>query len=720
MTDSIDTISCAHLDWIFDFCRSRSIPLQRITGGCHYSLEHLTDQTQTIPWNTFLDLVSQTGKFFDASDLREVGRNSWKSPRLQVHASVGLIMFKPFEQVLSIYGVDGYCARHFPIETTAERISDTQIDIRMKTKQSLATSKVFYTILAGQIEDLTTAIGLPRAVVTMNLREQRAHYSVFLHKTSVPVSAFRRFGRWLTASKTVTREFAGIQERLENLTRDYQRLFSERESTLRKLKQKLGLFELAGDQSLSIIWTMTAEGDARFIGSIARQLGYKQNEVTLQQITSDLAMVALNGLVDTVIQSYPSGAERFGSFIAPSMELAARHKLGHNIRLSVQVIPDHRTGSFSAVDHHAICIGTDVTGQQNNNDALNWPSQKLQVISDLSRDAIFTLGHDEQIIDANPAAYAIFSYRDPELIGMSITDLLPQSLADSQQGIRRDHSLLPIQVVTSANNLSKANNRVCVVRDMTSSALLMKEKQSLERQVQSVQKMDSIGQLSSGIVHDFNNLLVAILGLTDLALKSATSEELSKRLGAIRATGERGKDMTQRLLNFSRPQEASFKIVDANKAIKDSLIVISGLLPDSITVDVCIHENPVYLLANHTQVEQVLVNLVVNARDAMPNGGTLQISTSTSSTPGNIKAQKQAAEQFVLEVRDTGTGMDQQTEQRIFEPLYTSKPEGRGTGLGLSIVSSIVKQHQGTISVNSKLGVGTTFHVTFPAVIPEQ
>ena len=718
MTDTIEAISCAHLDWIFDLCRSRSIHLQRITSGCLYPLEHLTDQTQTIPWDTFLDLVSQTGKFFDEDDLREIGRQSWNSPLLQVHASIGRIMFTPFDQFLSLYGAGGFCARHFPIEATARQLSETQIDIWLEPKHGLTTSKAFYTILAGQLEDLTTAIGLPRSMVTIKFPGKSAHYSVTMYKTSLPVSAFRRLGRWLTASKMVTQEFAGIQERLENLTRDHQRSSSNKESTLKKLTQRLGFYELVGDQLPNIVWTMAPGEDARFISSITRQLGYQENEVTLKNIVSPLQVTALAELVDSVLQSCRPGSEVLETSIAPSMELEAKHKLGHNIRLVVQVIPGHPAGSSSEEGHPAICIATDVTDRQKLVDALDWQTENLRAISDLSLDAIFTLGQDEQIIAANPAAYTIFGYQSPELIGMCITDLLPQSLADSHYGIRRDRSALPLQVITFPENLGKSINRIYVVRDMTSSALFQKEKQSLERQIQSVQKTNSIGQLASGIAHDFNNLLVAILGLTDLALKSSTNEELSDRLGAIRKTGELGKDMTQGLLNFSRHQETSFKIKDVNETIKGSMAVISRLLPDSIKVDILIHEKPVYLLADHTQIEQVLINLVINARDAMPNGGTLQIST--NNIPGEKESQTNAAGQFLLEVRDTGTGMDQQTEQRIFEPLYTSKPEGRGTGLGLSVVANIIEQHQGTISVNSVLGVGTTFQLSLPAVSPKR
>ena len=718
MTDTIEAISCAHLDSIFDLCRSRSIHLQRITSGCPYPLEHLTDQTKTIPWDIFLDLVSQTGKFFDEDDLREIGRHSWNSPLLQVHASIGRIMFTPFDQFLSLYGAGGYCTRHFPIEATARQLSETQIDIWLEPKHGLTTSKAFYTILAGQLEDLTTTIGLPRSTVTIKFTGMSAHYSVTMYKTSLPISTFRRLGRWLTASKIVTREFAGIQERLENLTRDYQRSFSNMESTLKKLTQKLGFYELAGDQLPNIVWTMKPGEDATFISSITRQLGYQENEVTLKNIVSPLQMTALAELVDSVLQSCRPGAEVLKTLRTPSMELEARHKLGHNTRLVVQVIPGHQAGSSSEEGTLAICIATDITDRQKIVDALDWQTENLRNISDLSLDAVFTLGKDEKIIAANPAAYTIFGYQSPELIGMCITDLLPQSLADSHYGIRRDRSALPLQVITSPEISGKSINRIYVVRDMTSSVLLQKEKQSLEKQIQSAQKTNSIGQLASGIVHDFNNLLVAIMGLTDLASKSSTDEELSDRLGAIRKTGETGKDMTQGLLNFSRHQETSLKIKDANETVKGSMAVISRLLPESIKVDILIHEKPVYLLADHTQIEQVLINLVINARDAMPNGGTLQIST--NNIPGNKESQTNAAGQFLLEVRDTGTGMDRQTEQRIFEPLYTSKPEGRGTGLGLSVVANIVEHHKGTISVNSALGVGTTFRVSLPAISPKR
>ena len=357
-------------------------------------------------------------------------------------------------------------------------------------------------------------------------------------------------------------------------------------------------------------------------------------------------MTALAELVDSVLQSYRPGAEVLKTLITPSMELQAEHKLGHNTRLVVQVIPGHQAGSSSEEGHLAICIATDITDQQKLVDALDWQTENLRTISDLSLDAIFTLGQDEKIIAANPAAYSIFGYQSPELIGMCITDLLPQSLANSHYGIRRDRSALPLQFITSPEISSKSINRIYVVRDMTSSVLFQKEKQSLERQVQSVQKTNSIGQFASGIAHDFSNLLVAILGLTDLASKSSTNEELIDKLGAIKKTGETGKDMTQRLLNFSRHQETSFKIKDANETVKGSMAMISGLLPDSIKVNVLIHEKPVYLLADHTQIEQVLINLVINARDAMPNGGTLRIST--NNIPGNKESQTNAAGQFLI------------------------------------------------------------------------
>lgn len=718
MKDTIEAISCEHLDWIFDLCRRRAIHLQLLTSGCPYSLEHLTDQTQTIPWVTFMDLVSQTGRFFNEGDLREIGRHSWKSPRLVVHASLGRVMFTPFDQFLSMYGAGGYCTRHFPIETTTTQLSDTKIDIRLTPKHDLTVSKAFYTIISGQIENLTTAIGLPRSMVTIKFRGRSAHYTVTIHKTSFPVSVFRQLDRWLNASRMITREISGIQERFENQARDYQRSFSDRESTLKRLSQKLGFFEVAGDHLPNIVWTMTGGGDAIFISAITQQLGYQENEIILKNIVSPVQMNALAKLVDSVLHSSASGDKSLKDVKAPSMELDARHKLGHHIRLVVRVTPGQRAKGLSDTGYLAICVATDVTDRQKLVDALDWQTKNLQAISDLSQDAIFTLGQDQQIIAANPAAYAIFGYQSPELIGKQMTDLLPQSLANSHYGIRKDRSVLPLQIITPHETLVHAINKICVVRDTTSTALFQKKKQSLQRQIQSLQKTDSIGQLASGIVHDFNNLLVAILGLTDLALKSATKDELKARLEAITKTSQLGKNMTQRLLNFSRRKETSLKIEDSNETVKGSMTVISRLMPESVKVELLLHDSPIYLLADHSQIEQILINLAINARDAMPNGGTIQIRT--NSIPGDKEFQTKAAGQFLLEVSDTGTGMDQQTQQRIFEPLYTSKPEGQGTGLGLSVVASIIEQHQGTINVKSELGVGTTFQILLPAIPPQR
>ena len=297
-------------------------------------------------------------------------------------------MFTPFDQFLSLYRAGGYSARHFPIEATARQLSETQIDIWLEPKHGLTTSKAFYTILAGQLEELTTTIGLPRSMVTIKFTDMSAYYSVTMYKTSLPMSTFRRLGRWLTASKMVTREFAGIQERIENLTRDYQRSFSNMESTLKRLTQKLGFYELAGDQLPNIVWTMKPGEDATFISSITRQLGYQENEVTLKNIVSPLQMTALAELVDSVLQSCRPGAGVLKTLITPSMELEAKHKLGHNTRLVVQVIPGHQAGSLSEEGHLAICIATDVTDQQKLVDALDWQTENLRTISDLSLDAI--------------------------------------------------------------------------------------------------------------------------------------------------------------------------------------------------------------------------------------------------------------------------------------------------------------------------------------------
>jgi signal transduction histidine kinase/CheY-like chemotaxis protein len=232
------------------------------------------------------------------------------------------------------------------------------------------------------------------------------------------------------------------------------------------------------------------------------------------------------------------------------------------------------------------------------------------------------------------------------------------------------------------------------------------------------QKMESVGQLAGGIAHDFNNLLTVISGRLELlaAGENLTADELED-VGEIRAATTRAVSLTRQLLAFSRKQLLRPKIVDLNSIMDEIEPMLSRLIGEDVQIVIVRDPALGHILADPGQVHQVLLNLSLNARDAMPNGGLLRIETRNESVTREA-AQKiqgiQPGDYVVMTVTDTGHGMDERTMARIFDPFFTTKPAGKGTGLGLSTVYGIVKQSGATITVASARGKGTTFRVYFP------
>lgn len=246
------------------------------------------------------------------------------------------------------------------------------------------------------------------------------------------------------------------------------------------------------------------------------------------------------------------------------------------------------------------------------------------------------------------------------------------------------------------------------------------ERVNLEGQLRQSQKMDAIGQLAAGVAHDFNNLLTVIQGYTQLLLATQPANGMSREaLEKIIAASQRAAGLTSQLLTFSRKQVAQPKAVDMNKVVQSVTGLLRPVLGEQIRLNIRPAEEIPSVMADAGMLEQVLVNLAVNARDAMPKGGELIIcsfSCDIDATYLQCRPQASAGRFVCLQVSDSGTGMDTQTMERIFEPFYTTKGVGKGTGLGLATVYGIVKQHQGWVEVVSQIGVGSTFKVFIPAV----
>ncbi len=336
------------------------------------------------------------------------------------------------------------------------------------------------------------------------------------------------------------------------------------------------------------------------------------------------------------------------------------------------------------------------------------------------------------IIFVNESFLDTFGYEREEVIGKNIgsffsasigyefqLNILPASLKGGWNGelkaARKDGKEITVFMSTSTvkDDEGQPVVMVAVLNDIT----LHKQ---LEAQLRQSQKMEAIGQLAGGVAHDFNNLLTVIEGYIDL-LKSKLNGNSSVEgyIKQMKKATERAVSLTRQLLTFSRRQVVQPKIIDVNNTIKELSKMLNRLIGEHIELITNLNHNVWKVKVDPSQFEQVLLNLIVNARDAMPKGGELTIETEQIKLDKNYQRfhpDVKPGDYVVIKVTDTGVGMSEEVQQRIFEPFFTTKEKGKGTGLGLATVYGIIKQNNGHITVRSELGKGTTFSVYLPAI----
>jgi two-component system cell cycle sensor histidine kinase/response regulator CckA len=298
---------------------------------------------------------------------------------------------------------------------------------------------------------------------------------------------------------------------------------------------------------------------------------------------------------------------------------------------------------------------------------------------------------------------------DKALHRQEVVELSESSILISKGGreIPIDNNAAPIK-----DEKNEAKGVVLVFREIT-------VRKKLEKQLRQAQKMESIGTLAGGIAHDFNNLLTAIRGSVDISMLTIKQDDpIFQDLREIQVAAERASDLIRQLLLFSRNQPMEFHFISLNKILENLLKLLHRLIGEDIGISTSLHPHLWTISADRVTIEQVVMNLAINARDAMPRGGKLSIRTeNVKIDEGYCQAVPEARPgEFVrFSITDTGSGMNAETVQRIFEPFFSTKGPGKGTGLGLSVVYGIVQQHSGWINVYSEPGHGTTFKIYFPA-----
>jgi PAS domain S-box-containing protein len=342
---------------------------------------------------------------------------------------------------------------------------------------------------------------------------------------------------------------------------------------------------------------------------------------------------------------------------------------------------------------------------------------------------------DGTILDANPAIASMLGYAIEELQALNMLDVyksardraaLIESYHARQSGgalstditwRRKNGSEIIVHVTARVVRLDDGTR--CfegIVEDIT-------ERRALEEQLREAQKMEAVGRLARGVAHDFNNVLAAILGCSDLlAMRLEEGDPSRDDAEEIRKAAERGAALTRQLLAFSLSQALEARLIDLNEAIARMESMLQRLAGDCVKVDVRVAETPVRVRIEPGQLEQVLLNLVVNGRDAMPAGGTVTIAVGSITIDGADARRYPAlpdGEFARISVADTGIGIDPATQPHIFEPFFTTKGPSKGTGLGLSIVYGIAKDAGGTVAFFTAPERGTTFEVLLPLAIED-
>ncbi len=495
------------------------------------------------------------------------------------------------------------------------------------------------------------------------------------------------------------------------------------EATLRESESRLQMATQAANVGL---WDWDfASNRVYFSTEWKRQLGFAPHEVS-DQVTEWSSRLHPDDYGPTVakVEAY-----RANPRLGYNAEYRMRHKDGAYrwLQARAQMFPDAAGRPLRMLGCHL-----DITEHKRAEQELHDSNQKLRTLIQVSPLAIVALDAGDMVLMWNPAAEQIFGWTSAEVLGRpapfvpdenraNFRALLDAGLKGESRSavevkcLRRNRSQVDVSLwtVPLRDNEGNISSLLGFIADNT-------ERRSLEEQFRQSQKMEAVGQLAGGVAHDFNNMLTIISGYCEILLATLDERDPSvEMLTEIRKAGERSATLTRQLLAFSRKQVLEPRVIELNTVVDGCESMLQRVVGEDVDLKTALRPGLDRLNADPGQIEHVLMNLVVNARDAMPQGGKITVETDNvtlDATFCHLHAEVAPGPYVMLAVSDTGCGMDQATRERVFEPFFSTKEKGKGTGLGLSIVYGVVKQSGGHLFVYSEVGVGTTFKIYLPAV----
>ncbi|HVB55225.1 MAG TPA: PAS domain S-box protein [Candidatus Acidoferrales bacterium] len=458
-----------------------------------------------------------------------------------------------------------------------------------------------------------------------------------------------------------------------------------------------------------------------------KQFGYRRDELLGQKVKN----IIPEGFAERLLaDGTRTAADALAQQIGTGIELIGRRKDGSEFPIEIMLSPLE-----SAEGILVTAAIRNISTRRAAEKHLGQMEGKYRGLLEAAPDAMVVVNQGGEIVLLNVQAEKQFGYRRDELVGQKVKNIIPKGFAErlisdstrtaadalAQQigtgielnGRRKDGSEFPIEIMLSPLESAEGILVTAAIRNIS-------ERKQLEQQLLQAQKMETVGRLAGGVAHDFNNLLGVIIGYSEIFEERLNlNDPLRPKAEQIRKAGESAAALTRQLLAFSRKQVLEPKVLNLNAVVADMLKMLQRLLGEDIELIAVPGPELGRIKADQGQIEQVIMNLAVNARDAMPQGGKLTITTVNEELDEVYARQHPAVvpgSYVMFAVSDTGCGMDLQTQTHIFEPFFTTKEIGKGTGLGLSTVYGVVKQSGGDIRVYSEPGRGATFRIYLPRI----
>lgn len=572
----------------------------------------------------------------------------------------------------------------------------------------------------------------------------------FLGGAGIAVSSSRRYQQELTLHEHAIRleseniERQQIQEQLEEQSRRLEVEISERQIVQEQLEEQASKLEAeAAERQQAVLALQKTE---HFLYAIIES---EPECVKLLDADSNLLMMNRAGLEMIDADSFeqvkgqcvcPLVSEPYREAFADVTKMAFKGITGNlefeiiglkgrSLWLNSMVVPFRDEKGIIVA---ALAITRNVTDLRRSEDALRASEERFRGIAESLADFIWEVDANGRFTFSSASSERVLGYGPDEIVGKTVYDFIDPQDVDSIREILKEHARDKTAIKNLENwNITKDGRRVCLLTNGVpildpAGELIgyrgvdsdVTEQLMLERQALQQQKLESIGLLAGGIAHDFNNMLVPIFGYAEMInMRHASDEKTTGYSSAILNAAEKARELVSRLLSFSRQQTFKVEKLDLNEVIDSFMVILKRTIRENIAIMLRLSSEPCMVLIDRTQVEQALLNLAVNAQDAISGTGVITIETGHLSFdheychhhPGTRPGR-----QVMIAFSDTGSGIDEASLPYIFDPFFTTKPIGHGTGLGLSTTFGVVKQHEGSIDVQSRPGVGTTFTLYFP------